>query len=193
MTAFSPLATVLLNGAGTQATPQLLEALSADQGATGTGFEHNFGLYSLAVGSNTYVQLVDNADNAAGSGDEAVYTANVTVPSGSTLDLNNLHLYTRAVSNAGTVRNRTITVIPDGGPLARDAFTPGKISTAGEIDDWTIFGRAGDALTISLSTGNNGIAPPISPQLLYGQLALVGPDGKTVTSASNSAQGADTR
>ncbi|HEY2415142.1 MAG TPA: RHS repeat-associated core domain-containing protein [Pirellulaceae bacterium] len=191
VTGFAPVETILLNGAGTSAAPQLLEALSADQGASGTGFEHNFGLYTLALGGNTYVQLIDNADNAAGSGAEALYSANLTVPAGSTLDLNNLHLYARATQVSGTVKNGVVTLIPDGGPLARDAFTPGKISTTGEIDDWTIFGRAGDALTINLSTGGSGMAPPINPQLNFGQLTLIGPDGKTISTTSNSAQGSD--
>jgi RHS repeat-associated protein len=189
--AFAPLGKILFNGSGTQASPQLLEPLSADKGASGTGFEHNFGLYSLALAGNTYVKLVDNADNAGGSGAEAVYTANLIVPAGTTLDLNNLHLYTRASQVGGTVKNGTVTLIPDGGPLARDAYTPGKISTAGEIDDWTIFGRAGDLLTISLSTGNPGVAPPITPQLSFGQITLFGPDGKTISTSSNTTTGVD--
>jgi RHS repeat-associated protein len=190
VTGFTPLEKIQLSGAGTQAAPQLLEALSADKGASGSGFEHNFGLYSLALTGNTYVKLVDNADNASGSGAEAVYAATLAVPAGTTLDLNNLHLYARATQINGTVKNGTVSVTPDGGPLARDAYTPGKIAVAGEIDDWTIFGRAGDALTITLSTGTGGPAPPLASSLDFGQVTLVGPDGNVVTSAKNITGGA---
>ena len=64
------------------------------------------------------------------------------VPTGTTLDLNGLHLYARAAQITGTVVGGTITQIPNGGALSLNSPTPGDISTAGELDDWTFFGRA---------------------------------------------------
>jgi hypothetical protein len=58
------------------------------------------------------VKLIDDADNAAGSGKECVYTDAVTVPPGCVLDLDGLHLYTHIANVAGTVVNGTIDAVP---------------------------------------------------------------------------------
>ncbi|HYF36743.1 MAG TPA: hypothetical protein VD994_15720, partial [Prosthecobacter sp.] len=55
-----------LNGAGTFANPQLLEAMSKDLSIVPAGFTNNFLFGTLALGSNTYVKLVDQNDNAPG-------------------------------------------------------------------------------------------------------------------------------
>ena len=111
---FAPLNTVTFNGAGTVAAPQQLEAMSRDLGATSAGFVSNFAYGSLALGNNTWMKLVDLADNAPGTAPEAVYAVSIMVPAGCTLDLNHLHLYARTVQVAGTVVNGTISRIGGG-------------------------------------------------------------------------------
>ena len=48
---------------------------------------------------------------------EAVYTGELTVPAGSTLDLNGLHLYVVTANIAGTVEGGTVTLISRTTPL----------------------------------------------------------------------------
>jgi RHS repeat-associated protein len=188
---FEPLTRIFFNGAGTVATPQILEAMSRDLANTGGGFEDNFALYSLALFGSTVVRLVDNANNAPGAGTEAVYVENLSIPSGTTLDLNNLKLYARTTQIAGAIQNGTVTVIADGGALSRDQVTPGRIAVSGEIDEWTIFGRAGDALTLTVSTGATGAAPPLPATINFAQVSLLDPSGAVLGTASNSTSGAD--
>src|SRR5262249_19060407 len=93
---YGPPGTVTLAGSGTAAPPQPVEAMSNDLGNVTAGFTNNFAYGTLALANNTYVQLVDNAHNSAGMGAEAVYTNTLSVPAGTTLDLNGLHCYARA-------------------------------------------------------------------------------------------------
>src|SRR5262249_52904954 len=134
---FAPGAQVLFAGAGTPAAPQLLEAMGQDVGNAAAGFNKNFVYYNLALANNTYVKLVDQSDNVAGSGAEAVYANNLIVPAGSTLDLGGLHLYARFSQVAGTVTGGPVTLVADGGPLVRDLPSLGSISAAAQVDDWT--------------------------------------------------------
>ncbi len=113
--AFNPQGSVTLNGTGTAATPNVLEVMGADVGTTPAGFTDNFVFGSLALAANNYVRLVDQSDNSTGVGPEAIYTNSLIVPTGSTLDLNGLHLYTRAAQIGGTILNGTVTQIPDSG------------------------------------------------------------------------------
>ena len=71
-----------LAGTGTAAAPQLFEAMSDDLGNVAAGFHNNFAYGALALANNTYVQLVDNAHNSAGTGAEAVYAGSLNVPGG---------------------------------------------------------------------------------------------------------------
>ena len=63
----------ILNGPGTAASPQWLEAMSQDLGSDGAGWIDNLVFATLSLGNNTYVKLVDQADNAPGTNREAVY------------------------------------------------------------------------------------------------------------------------
>jgi hypothetical protein len=107
---YNPLEEVLFNGNGTAASPQLFEAMSDDVGAVAAGYTNNFAYGSIVIGNNNYVQLVDQSHNSTGSGPEAVYCVSVTVPAGSTLDLNGLHLYTGSANVQGTILNGSITL-----------------------------------------------------------------------------------
>ena len=70
---YLPQADVLLDGQGTEATPQLLEVMSRDAGLDSGGFTHNFAYGMLELGDNTYVRLVDQSENATGTDPEALY------------------------------------------------------------------------------------------------------------------------
>ena len=107
---FSPLGTVTLDGVGTSAAPQLLEAMSADLGNVAAGYTNNFAYGTLIVGSSDYVKLVNESVNDPGSTAEAVYANNLIVPAGSTLNLNSLHLYVRNEEVAGTITGGTVTI-----------------------------------------------------------------------------------
>src|SRR5262249_43468285 len=112
-TAFGPLGKVLLDGTGTATSPRLLEVMASDMGATASGFTNNFAYGTLSLGSNNYVRLVDRVDNATGTGAEALYVNMLIVPTGSTLDLNGLPVYARAVQNNGTIVGGTVALLKD--------------------------------------------------------------------------------
>ncbi|MDZ4852367.1 MAG: hypothetical protein SGI77_24025 [Pirellulaceae bacterium] len=186
-----PLATVLFNGTGTSVAPQLFEAMSGDKGNVSVGFDQNLAFYSLALANNTYVKLVDSSNNAPGSGAEAVYTSNLVIPTGTTLDLNGFHVYARIANINGIVTGGSVSILPDGGPLVFDSITPGRINAIGEADDWTIFGRAGQSVTIEINTGSGGTVAPSSPPLNFVQVDLMDPNNNLVGTSSSTASGLD--
>ena len=100
---FNPQGTVTLNGAGTAAAPELLEAMSADLGYSFAAFTNNFAYGTLKLAANTYVELVNNAVNSPGASSEAVYVNTLIVPAGATLNLNGLHLYAQTAEISGTI------------------------------------------------------------------------------------------
>lgn len=189
--ALAPLSTVNFNGSGTAVNPQLLEAMSTDKGNSPEAFADNFAFQAITLSNSTYVKLQDVANNTTASGAEAVYARYLTVPSGTTLDLNNLKLYTQSATIGGTIKNGSVTVLPDGGPIKRDTATPGKISVVGEIDDWTIFARKSEALTITLAPGSGSPTAPPSPILNYGDVTLFDPDGNQLATGKNTTAGAE--
>jgi hypothetical protein len=101
----TPPGTVLLDGKGTAATPQLLEVMQADAGDDPASYTSHPAYGSLVLGTNTYVKLVDQARNSASKGAEAAYADSLTIPAGSTLDLNHLRLYAHQTSSAGNAVN----------------------------------------------------------------------------------------
>ena len=149
----------------------------------------NFVFGTLTVANNTYVKLVDLSDNAPGAGGEAVYANSVIVPFGCTLDLNGLHLYARSSQVAGTVLNGTITQLPDSGALTLAAFTPGSISVAGELDEWTFFGQGGKTMRIFVNPGATGSPAPVSPQLQWANVQLLDSNNNVLASAANASAG----
>src|SRR5262249_43210175 len=159
--------TLSLNGFGTASSPQLLEVMSRDLGNVAAGFTHNFAYGTLALSSSTYVQLVDNAHNSAGAGADALYVNGLVVPSGATLDLHGLQVYARGAQIQGQIRNGSGSFVPSGGSLVLNQPSSGALNTAGQVDDWTFFGRAGQAVTavVSTATGNNPAA--LTPAVGY--------------------------
>jgi RHS repeat-associated protein len=188
---FTPQAGVTLNGSGTASAPQTLEVMSLDLGDVAAGFSGNFTFYELALANNTYVRLVDTVHNTGGTAAEALYVDNLVVPSGTTLDLNGLHVYARTTQINGTIVGGTIAAVADGGAVALDVPTPGTISPAGDFDDWTFFGRAGQAVTVTVGTGGAGALPPLQPYLNYAQVTLLDPSGNVLATANSTTTGAD--
>ncbi len=173
---------------GSSGSPRLLEVMSQDRGPTAGGFIDNF-LYERLALAGAFVRLVDQADNAGGSEPEALYVNNLIVPSGNTLDLNGLAVYTRAAQINGTILNGTVTLVGDGGGLPLNQMTPGTIATAGEVDEWTFFGRAGDVVSVVATTGGTAFNAPVAPQLGFVHVDVLDPSGAVLASQSTTSSG----
>jgi hypothetical protein len=150
----------LFNGAGSSGTPQLLEAMSQDLGAAGLGFAQNFAYGTISLANNTYVRLVDESQNSGGTGAEALYVDSLVVPAGCTLDLNGLHLYARATQIPGSIVGGSVAQVPDNGPLLLGVPTSGAISVAGQLDEWTFSGSAGQSVLVLVDLGSGNVLPP---------------------------------
>ena len=186
---FNPLGTVLLDGSGTASTPQQFEAMSDDLGAVAAGFINNFTYGNLTLGSGTHVKLVDTADNSSGSGSEAVYAETLAVPAGTTLDLNGLHLYTRADLISGTVTGGTISVVNGGGPIAINMPTPGDLTTFAQQDNWTFNAQAGQAVNVTVATGSGSTPAPLSPSAGFVTVNLLDSNNNVLATKTNSQSG----
>jgi hypothetical protein len=95
--------TIAFNGCGTAAAPLLLELYHQDLGNADPGFAQSFVPATISILGNSYVRLRDTLDNSPGAAPEAQYVNTLTLASGSTLDLNQLHLYTKTPQISGTV------------------------------------------------------------------------------------------
>jgi hypothetical protein len=138
---------VTLSGTGTVGTPQQFEAMSADLGAVQAGWTKNFAYGTLSLAGSTYVKLVDLSNNASRAGAEAVYVKNLVMPSGTTLDLNGLHLYVRTSKISGTVVGGTITTVSGHAVVDQQIFYKGSTK-------WDVSGQA-----ILPFSDDNAIAP----------------------------------
>ncbi len=183
---FQPLGTLTIEGPGSASSPELLEVMSQDQGNVPAGFQGNFHYDTIALASNAYVRLVDQSQNSAGStGPEALYVNSLVVPAGATLDLNGRSAYTRESQIDGTVINGTIQQVASGGPIAFGESVPGAIATAGQVDSWTFFGRAGSAATVLVNPGNTSAPAALSPYITFAKVSLLDPGGHVLESASD--------
>jgi RHS repeat-associated protein len=185
---FRPLGTVVLNGPGTSSVPQLFEVMGRDLGNSQAAFDRNF-RYGVLRLNSTFVRLDDAADNAPGTGAEALYVDTLIVPAGSTLDLNALRVYARSVQVAGTVIGGTINAPPDGGPVPLNTSVLGSIGLIGEIDEWTFFGRAGEAVTVFADPGAAGSAVLIAPTLSRAGVRVLAPNGAVIGGGNSAADG----
>ncbi len=175
---FSPQGRLRLAG-GAATVPQWLEVMGRDRGLVPAGFVDNFAYGQIEVAG--YTQLIDEADNAiADANPEVLYVDGLTVNAGATLDLNGLQVYARAVINNGTILGGNVQVLGSGGPIERDTPTSAKLAASGLVDEWTFFGRAGQAVTILADPGGDGMPPPLDPVLGQVHVELVAPDGTTV-------------
>jgi hypothetical protein len=72
------------------------EVAGTDLGPVMAGFTDNFALGTLKLGTDNWLQLVDDFDNSEGL--EALYVYNLILGEGAQLDLNGLHLYYLSLS-----------------------------------------------------------------------------------------------
>ena len=96
----------------------------------------------------------------------------------------------RAAQINGTVINGTISQLPDGGPLDLNSPLPGAISPAGNVDTWTFFGRAGEVITTYVNPGTGSVPVPISPNLNWVGVQLLGPGNQVLASGASATSGA---
>lgn len=183
---FAPLAPLRIDGTGNVANPQLLEVMSHDLLAAPVGFTNNFLYQSIELGNNTRVRLVDQSDNAPGSDPEALYVNSIVIPAGTTLDLNHLRLYARAVQSDGAVVNGTIIQIADSGPIVLATPTSGQIDPVhpGQLDEWTLFGHAGRSITARINPGSSGAPAPLSPYLSWANVQILDPQNNPLGPAN---------
>ncbi|MBI5758610.1 MAG: hypothetical protein HZA46_08840, partial [Planctomycetales bacterium] len=187
---FSPAGTIRLIGSGTAANPQLLEVMSRDLGNVADGFRNNFNYGTLALANNTYVRLVDDSNNAAGAEGEALYVNSLVVPSGATLNLNGFNVYARTSQIDGTLIGGSVSQLPDSGALSFATPTSGTISVAGELDEWTFFGRTGRNVGILVNPGTSSPPAPVAPQLGFVEVTLVDAANNVVAQSSSPSDGA---
>ena len=187
---YNPQGTLTFNGPGTATAPQLLEAMSQDLGNVSAGMVNNFVYGELILANNTYVQLVDQSHNAASSSPNAVYAQSIIVPAGCTLNLNGLHLYARAVQISGTILGGSISQIPNAGALTLATPTPGDISTAGQLDEWTFFDYGGRTVSILVNPGTTGSPTPVAPQLQWANVQLLDANNDVLASGAGASAGA---
>ena len=110
--------------------------------------------------------------------------------SGATLNLNGLHLYVRGDQISGTVLDGTVIVVPAGGAISLGTPTPGTLTPAGAIQNWTFYGTAGESISIQLNPGGSGSTPAVSPFLDWGQVSLLNSGGSSLASDSSASSGA---
>ena len=91
-----------------------------------------------------------------------------------TLDLGGLHVYTRSaqIEPGGRVIGGTLSQVTGGGAIVLDHPTAGQVLPFTSPDDWTFFGRAGQAVTVSVDPGSGGPASPVAPTLDYVRIQL---------------------
>ena len=197
---YDPQGTTVLDGNGTSSSPQLLEAMSEDFGNVASGYNQNFAYGKLELASNTYVKLVDESANSPGSSPNAVYVNMLVVPSGTTLNLNGLHLYALHSTINGTVIGGTVSPGTDnwistssGNWNVASNWSTGLVPTANSI---VVINVPGATPTVTISSGTQSVLSltATDPLSITGGSLTVGGDsaisgGLTMTGGSLTASG----
>ncbi len=178
-----------INGPGSSNPPELFEVMSQDMGDTPAGFIDNGAYGSISLANGAYVRLVDNVQNSQGTGPEALYVNSLSVPAGTTLDLNGLNVYTRESLVNGTVLNGTIQVLPPGGSLGLGVPLPGDITAPGQVNTWTFYGWAGRGVTILANPGGSAAPAALAPYLNNVTVSLVDPNDNVLASGTSASSG----
>ena len=180
---FSPQGTWVFNPGN-----NVLEVMSRDMGDVAAGYVNNFAYGTITLSGGALVELADQAANSGGPGADCLYVNSLVVPAGSSLNLNGLHLYARLTQIGGEVTGGTVSQVPcNGGALTEGAGLPGTLSTAGVLDEFTFFGRAGQLVAVAVDTGSAAI---LDPKLNYAEVKLLDPSTNLLCLASNSVAGA---
>ena len=140
--------------------------------------------------SSGIVNLEDRFDNVPGSDPEALIVDTLIVGNGATLNLNGLAVFARSTSITGSVVGGTISVYPEGVPLLLNQPASGSIAVAGQVDQWSLWGRVGDRLQLVLDTASSQLGFPLQPSLTRSALELVAPNGQIVATATAASNGA---
>jgi RHS repeat-associated protein len=179
---------------GTAAAPTTIEAASEDRGPVPAGYRNNASMGVLRLNGAQTTKLLDAVDNAPGSGADALYIDSLVLPNGAIFDVGGLNVYARAVqANGGTVVNGSVALIPDGGPIDWALPTSGRIAAAGEKDEWTFTGAAGQTVSAVLNPSANATSSSpaaLAPQINLARLALISPSGVELASVQTVGQGA---
>ncbi len=159
-----------------------LEVMSKDMGNVPNGYVNNFGYAKITLTSGAEVKLVNQKINGGGAS-ECVYVNSLVVPSDTTLDLNGFHVYAGLSQVGGTIKNGTISQIPNnGGTISPGGITPGLISAAGAIQEWKFNGKAGQRITIAVDAGSANV---LEPRMNYASVELFDPLTNSIAQASN--------
>ena len=81
-------------------------------------------------------------------------------------------------------------MVPAGGSIALATPTPGTLSPAGAINNWTFFGTVGEIISVQLNPGGGGSNPALSPTLNWGQVSVLNAGGSSLTTATSASSGA---
>ncbi|MFM7259153.1 MAG: dockerin type I domain-containing protein, partial [bacterium] len=128
------VATIEMTGLSKSAE-QSFEAMSANLGAVDAGFAaSNFPIGTLRIAPGSTTSIVDQHDNAEGSGGskgacEVVYVKRLEVPAGATLVTSGCPIYVREAAIAGTVSDPSDIVIVPEAPAC-----PGDVDGDGDVD-----------------------------------------------------------
>jgi hypothetical protein len=179
---YAPSGTIVF-GSGTH----LLEAMSADRGPAAGAFLNNFAYGTLQLTAGADVKLVDDSINSGG-GPEAVYVSQLVVPAGTVLDLGGLHMYAAAAQLGGSVVNGSVVVLSSSGAIQAGSQVLGDLNSAGEIDDWTSYGRAGQGIKFAVDPGG-GSGATFSPAIGQVTVQVLDPLGQLLASGTSSGVG----
>ncbi len=181
---------VRIVAAGTSEEPFELEVMGEDRGPVSEGTIRNFAFGVLEIGQiASYVKLVDNSDNSIGTSDEAFYVDTLAVAADSTLDLNGLKLYARVMDVRGTILNGEILQIPDGGTITVNSTASGLISSIGEVDEWTFYGRVGQTVSLLAEPARRNFLTPIDPAVDWLDVTILDSSSAVLSTESNSVAG----
>ena len=75
------------------------------------------------------------------------------------------------------------------GALTLATPTPGHISTAGQLDEWTFFDYGGRTISILVNPGSGGSPAPVSPQLQWANVQLLDSNNNVLATAADTTVG----
>ncbi|HXG10971.1 MAG TPA: PPC domain-containing protein [Gemmataceae bacterium] len=70
-----------------------------------------------------------------------------------------------------------------------NAPTPGAITVADEVDEWTFFGRPGRAVIVVVNPGRGASPAPLAPTLNFADVRLLNPSGVVIASGVSASSG----
>ncbi len=188
---FKPTGRVLFNS-GVIGTPQLLEVMGEDRGASSSGFNNNFSFGKLELAANTLVRLTNADTNWSDGRTEALYVNTLIIPAGARLDLNGIKLYVRASQISGQLVDGANAaqpiLVPDGGPLQFAIPTPGNIA-ANQTDTWTFTAPSSAPVMIQLNPGTGGVTAAVPQVLRRVRVELLDASNNILRTVENTADG----